>query len=107
MGFISVYVTHPTEAVANKITDFLIRQRHIACANIYPITSSYWWKESVQMDKEWVSLLKTSTDKWEPLKAAIESVHPYDTPCIIKTEVVANAAYERWIESCVRPLSEE
>ncbi|MEM9916930.1 MAG: divalent-cation tolerance protein CutA [Bacteroidota bacterium] len=97
----SVYITHPTESAAKKITSFLIERRVIACANLFPITSAYWWKGVVQNDKEWVSIVKTTHERWEALEKAVVEVHPYDVPCIIRTTVDANQAYEDWIRSCV------
>lgn len=98
MGFISVYVTHANERVAKKISNYLLDKKLIACFNLFPITSGYWWKGVIQNDKEWVSIYKTRTNHWDRLVKTIEEVHPYDVPCIIKYEVEANQAYEEWIE---------
>jgi len=98
MGFIVCYVTHPNELVAKKVSNFLLDKRLIACYNLHPITSGYWWKGKIENDKEWVAIYKTRTSYWEQLQKTIESVHPYEVPCIVKFEVTANAAYEQWIQ---------
>ncbi|MEO1628169.1 MAG: divalent-cation tolerance protein CutA [Bacteroidota bacterium] len=107
MSFISVYITFPTEVAAKKITSYLIQQRYVACANIFPITSAYWWKSAVQNEKEWVGIVKTSHAKWDALVTTVEDIHPYDVPCIMRQEVQANAAYEKWIEENVRDQPKE
>lgn len=101
MRFAMVYITHPNEEKAKEISNHLLEKRLIACANIFPIASAYWWQGAIQREGEWVSIVKTSLEKWEQLKAEVESVHPYEVPCIIKMEVEANEAYGKWINSMI------
>jgi periplasmic divalent cation tolerance protein len=101
MPFIVVYVTHPDEASAKSISRRLLEAKIVACANIFPISSAYWWNSTIQNDQEWVSLLKTTPGLWQKLQEAVSSLHPYEVPCILKFEVEANAAYEKWIYDSV------
>lgn len=97
MSFILIYVTHENQENAEKITNHLLKNKLIACANFFPINSSYWWKGKIQNSKEIVSLLKTKKENWEKVKQEIIKIHPYETPCIIKINVEANEDYESWI----------
>ena len=97
MSFITVYITHASEKAAKLMVDQLLEKKIIACGNLFPITSAYWWQEAICKETEWVSLVKTQSKYWEPLKEWVEEKHPYDVPCIMKFEVEANAAYENWI----------
>jgi periplasmic divalent cation tolerance protein len=99
MGFIIIYITHPDLKTAKKIAGELLERRLIACANYFPIESAYWWQGKVEHSKEIVSLVKTSSKNWVKVKAAVEQLHPYDTPCIIKIEAEANNDYEKWIKT--------
>ncbi len=101
MSFIIVYITHATEKVAMKVSNYLVEQKYAACANIFPIKSAYWWKEAVQQESEWVSIVKTIPENWISLKNEIENIHPYEVPCIMKFEVEANESYENWIRKSV------
>lgn len=101
MSFALVYVTHADEKAAGQLTRQLLERRLIACANSFPISAAYWWQGAVADDSETVTLYKTSLARWEELRTLIGELHPYDTPCIMKMEVEANAAYEQWIEDCV------
>ncbi|MEM9821728.1 MAG: divalent-cation tolerance protein CutA [Bacteroidota bacterium] len=105
--FIIVYITHGTELAAKKISDYLLTKKLIACANIFPITSAYWWKNNIVKEGEWVSIVKTIPEHWEQLQSEVEAVHPYTTPCIMKFEVSANRAYEAWIRKEVIPASDQ
>ena len=97
MRFALVYITHPGEETAREISNLLLEKRLIACANIFPITSAYWWQGAIQREGEWVSIVKTSLDKWDLLKEEVLRIHPYEVPCILKMEVEANEAYYEWI----------
>ncbi len=97
MSFLAIYITHSDEQAAKKIADALLQQKLIACANIFPITSAYWWQGNLEHEGEWVSIVKTTPQKWDELVRLVEQIHPYEVPCIMKFEVAANAAYEKWI----------
>ncbi len=95
--FLAIYITHPTEKVAQDISNHLIEKKLVACANIFPIKSAYWWQGKTEQGDEFVSLVKTRPDLWKSVCAEVEQLHPYDTPCMMKWEVEANAKYEQWI----------
>ncbi len=97
MAFLLFYVTYPDEATARRVSEHLVKERLAACANIFPITSAYWWQVAVQHESEWISVLKTRLDLEEELESEIQKIHPYETPCILRFEVRANEAYENWI----------
>ncbi len=97
MSFIIVYITHASKKDAESVCDHLLQKKMIACANIFPISSAYWWQGSIQNEDEWVSIVKTVPENWDILQKEVEEIHPYDVPCIMKIEVTANKAYEDWI----------
>lgn len=99
MSFALLYITHAGEDEARRICNVLLEQRLVACANLFPISSAYWWQGSITKDEEWVSLVKTSLSKVAAVEAAVEKLHPYQTPCIMQWTVKANAAYEAWINA--------
>jgi len=99
MAFIIIYVTHENEEEARKIVDHLLQKKMIACANLFPIKSIYWWKEKIEDSEEFVSILKTKNENWEKVNSEIEKIHPYDVPCIIKPDVESNESYDSWINS--------
>ncbi len=99
MSFIIVYVTHANEESAKKLSNFLIENKFAACANLFPIKSLYWWKGNIESEAEYVSILKTTKQKWKSLKTKIKEMHPYEVPCIMKIKAKANQEYEAWIRS--------
>lgn len=97
MSFIIIYVTHKDLKSAKKVANHLLNKHLIACANYFPITSSYWWNGKIENSNEIVSLLKTSKNNWTKVRDEIKQIHPYKTPCIMKLNVTANKDYEDWI----------
>lgn len=97
MKFITIYVTHSSKLEAEKIINKLLNDKLIACVNYFPIDVAYHWKWHIVNDNEIVSLLKTRIKNWSKVKEYIELNHPYEIPCIIKTEVEANDEYVKWI----------
>lgn len=104
MGFIALYITHADEASAKKLTDVLIEEKAIACANMLPIESAYWWQGEVAREGEVVTIVKSRPENWPYLQRRITELHPYDVPCIVKFDVEANTAYEAWIEEVTESL---
>lgn len=99
MAFVILYVTHPNLDSAQKVVSHLLHKKVIACANFFPINSSYWWKGKIKNSDEVVSLLKTKKDNWEKVKSEIKKIHLYETPCIMKMNVEANEDYESWVSN--------
>jgi periplasmic divalent cation tolerance protein len=42
-----IYITNPSKKEAKRLAKHLIEKRLIACANIFPIESLYWWKNKL------------------------------------------------------------
>ena len=98
MGFIIIYVTHESYEEAKKIGEELVSKKMVACANYFPIKSTFFWEGNVEGEDEYVSLLKTKSENWNKVKKEVKKLHPYDTPAIIKFEVESNEEYEEWIK---------
>lgn len=101
MSFAIAYVTYSDESTAHDIGQRLLERRLIACYNLFPIRSAFWWQGKIENDHEVVTLLKTTQSRWSELVATLHDLHPYETPCIIRFSVEANPEYEAWIEESV------
>ncbi|MEM9546211.1 MAG: divalent-cation tolerance protein CutA [Bacteroidota bacterium] len=101
MSFILIYITHPDENEAQKVANVLVLEKYVACSNIFPIKSAYWWNNVIENDQEWVSIVKTIPENWEAVKSKVSEIHSYEVPCILKIDVDANEAYEKWIKDSV------
>ena len=97
MGFSIIYITYPDKLTAQRIANELINKRLVACANIFPIDSSYWWKGEINNEGEYVSIVKTRNELVKEVEQQVLKIHPYEVPCIMSMKVNANKAYELWI----------
>ena len=70
-----------------------------ACVQYYQITSTYKWDGSVQSEKEWSVEIKVSIANRVSALKNLKSLHPYDVPQIIITEVTANDSYLQWVNT--------
>lgn len=100
--FISIYVTIPTRAVARRIARHLLEKRLIACGNILPCRSLYWWRGKIVEHGEHLLIAKTAAAHWDKLKREVEKIHPDEVPCVGRMPFRANARYEAWLKREVR-----
>ena len=97
-----VYITCKDEKEAVKISKHLLEKRLIACSNIFPVRSMYFWDEKMQNHKESAILAKTTEKNYEKIKKAVSKIHSYDVPCILKIDAEANEKYDDWVEKAVK-----
>lgn len=102
MSFIFVYVTNKNKAEAKRIAAHLLKKRLVACANIFPVESLYWWKGKIEKSGEHALIAKTLEKNFEKVKREVKRLHSYDIPYIAKIKVNVNKAFEKWIRDEVR-----
>ncbi len=98
-GLELLYVPIGTKEDASQLARKLLKKKLIACANIISnMTSIYEWQGTIEEESEWVVIFKTSSDKSQECMTEIESLHPYDTPCVLKLSASdCNPAYRDWV----------
>lgn len=97
MNIITLYVTHKNQEEADKVVNFLLEKRLIACANFFPVNSVYQWEGKIEHQTEVVSFLKTREENFEIVRDEILKIHSYETPCILKINAEVNESYGAWI----------
>src|SRR3954447_25791400 len=88
---------------AEKIARTLVERQLAACVNIVgPITSIYCWKGKIENESEYLLLIKTTEDAFEPLRKAIQELHSYELPEFIEIGISrGEGKYLSWIEKSV------
>ncbi|MDP2749331.1 MAG: divalent-cation tolerance protein CutA [Nanoarchaeota archaeon] len=92
----SLYITAKDKKEAVNLVKHLLKNKLIACANIFPIESFYTWKGKFVEDKEYAIIAKTNKS-FKLLEKEIIKVHSYELPCICKFNVQANKDFEEWV----------
>jgi periplasmic divalent cation tolerance protein len=97
--YIIVFVTTANKAEAEKISQTLLEERLIACANIInPVTSFFHWKGSVDCAEECLMVMKSRHDLFGQLAARVKSLHSYEVPEVLALPIVeGSAAYLSWM----------
>ena len=95
--------TFPDAEIARRISNQLVSERFVACANILPaIESIYRWKEKIESGNETLVFFKLSEDRQSAFQDKLRSLHPYDVPEIIFVPVANGLPeYLQWVsENC-------
>ncbi len=95
---ILILSTFPNKEAARKIGRGLLKQKLIACYNLLPVESVYWWKGKIEEANEVLMIMKTNKSFEEVEKFIIEH-HSYETPEIIAIEPSeVTRKYLKWIK---------
>ncbi|MCS7306097.1 MAG: divalent-cation tolerance protein CutA [Thermoguttaceae bacterium] len=107
--YIQVLTSIDSAEKAAVIAQTLLEKRLAACVQILgPIQSHYWWQGQREQSQEWLCLAKTRQELYPAVESAIRAVHPYQTPEILATPILAGLAeYLAWLDQEVCPLRSE
>jgi periplasmic divalent cation tolerance protein len=102
-GIAVVLTTIGSEAEASTLARTLVEGQLAACVNVVPrVVSTYRWKGAVATDDEWLLVIKTRTNRFEEVRAAIRELHSYELPEIVMFEASrVDPAYRAWIDESV------
>ncbi len=100
--FIFVYITCESLDEARRIARHLLEKKLIACANIFPIRSLFWWKGKIEECNEFVMIVKTKAEKFKELREEVKKIHSYSIPCICSFVIEeGNREFLDWIEKSI------
>lgn len=99
MNAIVITTTADNQEILGQIAQRLLESRLAACCQLLgPHTSVYRWKDKIETANEWMCLIKTRKELFEPVAEVIRKLHPYDVPEIIATDVVhGSSEYLNWL----------
>ena len=91
--------TFPDAETARRISNELVAQKLVACANILPsVESIYTWKGKIEKADETLVFFKLSEDRQTAFQEKLQSLHPYDVPEIIFLPISSGLPdYLRWV----------
>jgi periplasmic divalent cation tolerance protein len=97
---ILVTTTCDQKEIAEKIAENALQNRLAACVQVLgPVQSSYWWNDTIASDNEFLIQLKSERALFDELARLIRSLHPYDVPEIIATDIcLAEPEYLEWMQ---------
>jgi periplasmic divalent cation tolerance protein len=94
-----VFTNLPDEASAQALATGLVTERLAACVNVLaPCRSTYRWQGAIESALEIPLLIKTTTERYAALEAAIRARHPYELPEIIAVPIAHGLPeYLTWV----------
>jgi periplasmic divalent cation tolerance protein len=97
--------TFPDVEIARRISNDLVAGKLAACANILPpVESIYRWKGKIETAAEVLVLFKTSQDRQAQFQEKLKSLHPYEVPEIVFTNIDDGLPeYLLWVAENCRP----
>lgn len=101
-----VYVPVKSFEEAKKIAQACLKQKLVACANIFPASlSCYEWEGKYTEEEERVLILKTRKDLFDSLREEILKHHSYTCPCVAFLSVSkAHSPFLSWMDSKLQNL---
>ena len=102
--YIVVLVTTKDKLEAEKISQSLLSDRLIACANIVsPATSFFHWSGKIDKAEECLVVMKSRLDLFAQVVERVKCLHSYEVPEIVALPIVdGSAAYLDWMNSILK-----
>ncbi len=98
-----VLCTCGTQQEALRIARSLVEARLAACVNVLPaVQSIYRWQGKVENADEVLLLIKSTRERYLPLRDRILELHSYETPEVIVLPIVYGSdKYLAWLREQV------
>jgi len=96
-----IITTTANKESAKEIARLLVEKKLIACGQIFPIESIYFWQGKVCEENETMLLIKSRTALFDRIKAVIKENHSYEVPEIVQIPITDGLPeYIKWIDDC-------
>jgi periplasmic divalent cation tolerance protein len=91
--------TLPDEEQAVGLAKALVERRLAACVSVVPgVRSLYRFKGVLSDDREYLLLIKTTSERYPALAAAVAALHPYEVPELLALDVAQGSPdYLAWV----------
>ncbi len=105
--YVIILVTTKDKREAEKISQLLLTERLIACANIVgPVTSFFHWGGKVESAEECLVVMKSRVDLFGQVAERVRGLHSYEVPEVLALPIVEGSkAYLDWMSVVLKPKS--
>lgn len=102
-ALVTVSIAFGSEGEARAMAGALVEERLAACAQVWPIRSTYRWQGQVEEADEYLLSARTVAAMLPALEEFVVARHSYEVPEIVAQPVLrAGAAYAGWVMQSVR-----
>jgi periplasmic divalent cation tolerance protein len=102
-----VLVTCGTLSEGRKIARGVLQKRLAACVNMVlgPMNSYYAWKGKLEVAREYLLVMKTTSNRLAELEKEVKRLHSYEIPEFIAMAITdGSRSYLSWLQQSVSPL---
>ncbi|HEV7275187.1 MAG TPA: divalent-cation tolerance protein CutA [Devosiaceae bacterium] len=102
-SLVAVSIACESEAAAGQLAAALVEQRLVACAQSWPMRSTYRWQGTIEGAAEHMLTAKTTAALLPDVEALVRSLHSYEVPEIVAQALSwASEPYAQWVRESVR-----
>jgi periplasmic divalent cation tolerance protein len=104
-NYIIIFVTTKDKAEAGQLSQSLLKDRLIACANIVnPIDSFFFWQNKIERADECLIIMKSRLDLFKPIVERVKGLHSYKVPEVLAFPIVDGSKdYLDWMDTVLLP----
>lgn len=108
MSALLVLTNLPDRESASALATALVERGLAACVNsLGACRSTYRWEGRVESAEEFPLLIKTTSERYPALEAAVSELHPNDVPELVAVEIATGLpTYLDWLADCCKPAPE-
>jgi len=102
-----VLVTCGSLKESRSIARAVVSSRLAACVNLMlnPVESIYTWKGKLEKAREYLLVMKTTSNRIADLEREVKRIHSYDVPEFIALPIAAGSKdYLGWLQESVKGL---
>jgi periplasmic divalent cation tolerance protein len=99
--FVQLQTTLDDRTQAEELIRGAVESRLAACGQLLgPVSSTYWWNETIEEASEWLCVFKTTAALAVSLERWIIERHPYEVPEVVTVGIAGvSKSYGEWIEN--------
>jgi periplasmic divalent cation tolerance protein len=103
-NYIIVLVTTANKVEAEKISQELLKEKLIACANIInPVNSFFYWSGKIDKAEECLVIMKSRMSLFGELAERLKGLHSYEVPEVLALPIVEGSkAYLSWMSEVLK-----
>jgi periplasmic divalent cation tolerance protein len=100
---IIILSTAANKEEAEKIANTLLEKHLIACANIMPVSSRYWWEGKIECSGEFLLVMKSRRELFDEVVLLVKGLHSYEVPEVLALPIVAGSEkYFGWMADVLK-----
>jgi periplasmic divalent cation tolerance protein len=102
--YIIIFVTTKDKTEAETLSQSLLKDKLIACANlINPIDSFFHWQNKIERADECLIIMKSRLDLFKQIVEQVKGLHTYEVPEVLALPIVDGSKdYLDWMDTVLQ-----